>query len=164
MVSPLGLAISKHKSSKYSINYCLLSLYFLDDFVMWFLLTLPIGIFFLKNLKNRLGTWWEHGKNTLKTRKKNAPIFPPPTPKLKRNKAIHVCWGFSLTIWGKIPKVFITIFNLSYFLYCKLRYVFIHSKREWGLKEIKENYSSFLKGKKVVVKLTKLFTNYKEKN
>lgn len=43
-------------------------------------------------------------------------------------------------------------------------YIFIHSKREWVLKEIKENYSSFLKGKKVVVKITKLFTNSKKIN
>lgn len=105
-------------------------------------------------------------RNTLRTRKKNAPILPNPTPKLKRKnlRPLHVCWGFSLTIRGKTPKAFITIFNLIYFLYCKVRYIFIHSKREWGLKEIKENYSSFLKGKKIVVKLTKLFTNSKEKN
>ncbi len=156
MVSTRDHAISKHKSFKDSISCCLLSLYFFR----WFcdvVFAHPLHQdFSLEELEkpfgNLMGTWWEHIGNK---RKKNAPILPPCTPKLKRKnlRPLHVCWGFSLTIWGKIPKVFITIFN-----------VFIHSKREWGSKEIKENYSSFLKGKKVVIKITKLFTNSKEKN
>lgn len=151
MVSPRGHATSKHKSSKDLINCCLLSLYFLDDFVMWFLPTLPIGIFCLKNLKNHSGTWWEHGEEHIENKKKKCPNFAQSHPKTQKKnlRPLHVCWGFSLTIRGKTPKAFITIFNLIYFLYCKMRYIFIHSKREWGLKEIKENYSSFLKGKKL---------------